>query len=132
MIRGSLVTLRPAQEHDRRAVYQWLAESDVTPSMMGPPLYPDAPPPTWEQFCNDYVLFYFDGTRPEAGRSYIVEVGGEAVGHDSYSEVDLAQGRVELDVWLRSQEVCGRGYGSDALEALTRHLHVALGVAEFI
>jgi diamine N-acetyltransferase len=33
---------------------------------------------------------------------------------------------------LRSSEVCGRGYGSDALLALTRHLHETFGVTKFI
>jgi hypothetical protein len=74
MIRGSLVTVRPAREHDRRAIYQWLAESDLTPSMLGPPNFPDAPEPTWDQFCEDYGPDFFDGTRQEVGRSFIIEL----------------------------------------------------------
>ncbi len=132
MIHGSVVTLRPAREQDRRAVYQWMAESEVTASMMGPPRFPDAPTPTWDQFCNDYVDYFFDGARPEAGRSYIIEVDGEAVGHVSSSEADLTKRRAELDIWLRSEAVCGRGYGSDALRALMNHLHQTLGLSEFI
>jgi hypothetical protein len=50
MIRGSLCTLRAAREGDRQAIFRWLAESDLTPSMLGPRHFPDAPVPTWDQF----------------------------------------------------------------------------------
>lgn len=132
MIRGRLVTLRPAHEGDRRSVYEWLAESEVTRSMMGPPHFPENPVPTWEEFCADYVPAYFDGTRQHVERSYIIEVDGEAVGHVSYSDVDRTHGLAELDIWLRSEAVCGRGYGSDALIALTGHLQETLGLTEYI
>ena len=132
MMRGSLVTLRPAQEHDRRPIYQWLAESDLTPSMLGPPLFSDAPVPTWDQFCADYGPHFFDGTRQEVGRSFIIEVEGDAVGHVGYDGMDLARSIAELDIWLRSCEVCGRGYGSDALVTLTRYLYKTFGITDFI
>jgi diamine N-acetyltransferase len=99
---------------------------------MGPPQFPDAPVPTWDQFCNDYQPYYFDGSRPQAGRSYLIEVRGEPVGHVSYSEMDPVRGFAELDIWLRSEKCCGHGYGSDAIGALTRHLHEAFGITEFI
>jgi diamine N-acetyltransferase len=132
MIRGRLVALRPARLEDRRSVYEWMAESEVTQWMMGPPLFPEAPIPTWDEFCADYLPLFFDGTRPDFGRSYIVELDGDAIGHISYSEVDLAQRKAELDIWMRSEACCGHGYGSDALVALTSHLHQALGLTEFI
>lgn len=130
-ISGDLVTLRPALESDRRAIYEWLAESDLTPSMMGPPLYPEALPPTWEEFCDDYGPHFFDGTTPERARSWVIEVGGEALGQVNY-EVEPARRYVELDIWLRSQADCSHGYGSDALIALTRHLRDTIGVHEFV
>jgi RimJ/RimL family protein N-acetyltransferase len=83
-------------------------------------------------FCEDYGPHFFDGTRQEVGRSFIIEVNGEAVGHINYDGMDLARGIAELDIWLRSSEVSGKGYGSDALVALTRYLHETFGVAEFI
>jgi RimJ/RimL family protein N-acetyltransferase len=132
MIQGTLVTLRPAQERDRRPVYEWMAQSEVTPSMMGPPLYPEAPIPTWAEFCADYVSPFFSGSQPEVGRSYIIEHAGEAIGHVSYSQVDFNQGRAELDIWLRAEAICGRGFGPDALIALTNHLYATLGLSEFI
>jgi RimJ/RimL family protein N-acetyltransferase len=132
MIQGSMVTLRPAEEADRRAIYHWLAESDVTPAMMGPPHFPDAPPPTWEEFCEDYGPPFFDGTMPELERSYMIEVGGEPVGHVNYEVSGLVQRTAELDIWLRSEADTGQGYGPDALVALTRHIHETFGVDDFI
>jgi diamine N-acetyltransferase len=132
MIRGSLTILRPALEGDRRAIHQWLAQSDLTPSMLGPPDYCDAPAPDWDEFCKDYGPHFFDGSRQEIGRSFIIEVSGEAVGHVNYDGLDLARRFAELDIWLRSSEFCGRGYGADALLALTRHLHETFGIIDFI
>jgi diamine N-acetyltransferase len=155
MIHGSLVTLRSATLADRRAVYQWMAESDVTPSMMGPPHFPDAHVPTWEEFANDYVLYYFDGSRPDLGRSYIIEAEGVPVGHVSYSPLPSPPGRgaggegttlsplllgegpgvraaAELDIWMRSLAHCGHGYGTDALLTLMKHLHETMHLREFI
>ncbi len=43
MIQGERVVLRPATEQDRRMIYKWLAESDITPSVMGPPYFLDHP-----------------------------------------------------------------------------------------
>ena len=36
------IKLRPAKISDRRKIYLWLTKSDLTPSMMGVPNYPDA------------------------------------------------------------------------------------------
>lgn len=132
MIRGLLVTLRPAGEQDRSAIYHWLAESDLTASMLGPPVFPETPVPTWQQFCEDYGPHFFDGTRQESGRSFIIEVDGPVVGHVSYDGMDLDRGVVELDIWLACQEVCGHGYGSDTLVTLARYLHETFGVTEII
>jgi diamine N-acetyltransferase len=131
LIRGSLVTLRPAVLADRRAVYEWMALSDLTASMMGPPLFPEIPVPTWDEHCSDYVDYFFDGTRPDLGRSFIIEAGGAAVGHISYSNTTLSLRLTELDIWLLDGSACGRGYGSDALSALCEHLHRTLGITDF-
>jgi diamine N-acetyltransferase len=109
-----------------------MARSEVTPSMMGPPVYPEAPIPSWDEFCADYVSLFFDGTRPDIGRSFIIEVGGKAIGHVSYSQVDLNERRAELDIWLCSEAMCGHGYGSDALVALMGYLGDTLGLTNFV
>jgi len=126
------VLLRPAVASDRRQVYDWLARSDVTSSMMGPPDYPDHPIPSWDEFCSDYPLHYFDDSEPFSGRCFIIAVDGQDVGVVCYNAIE-EEGRVtELDIWLGAEAYCGKGYGTAALEALCTHLHQKHGVHEFI
>jgi RimJ/RimL family protein N-acetyltransferase len=131
-IEGTLVSLRASRESDRRAVFEWLVESDVTPSMMGPPVFPEVQPPTWDRFCDDYDSRFFDGSSPETVGSFVIEAAGQAVGQVNYEVTDPLRGHVELDIWLRSESDCGHGYGPDALSTLTRHLRDSIRATEFI
>lgn len=126
------VRLRPARPGDRPHVYAWAACSDVTASMMGPPLFPDHPPPTWEEFCADYAPHFFDGSRPESGGCFIILAGDQEVGVISYDRLDPEQGHVELDLWMRSLACCGQGYGSQALRLVCDHLGSRRGVRTFV
>lgn len=132
MIKGKRVILRPATEQDRRTVYEWLSQSDCTPSFMGPPEFADHPVPIWEEFCADYRPHYFNGSKPELGRCFIIEVKGISVGQINYNEIDFEHCRTELDIWLDSEAHCGKGYGPDALEALCMHLSRTYRLVEFV
>lgn len=131
-IRGRRVRLRPARESDRRAIYTWLAASDVTSSMLGPPHFPQASPPTWEDFCADYGPDFFEGRAPEREASYVIEVDGESLGQVNYEVRDTPDRHVELDIWLRSEADTGHGYGPDALAAMVAHLRATLAIHRFL
>jgi diamine N-acetyltransferase len=125
-----------------------MARSDLTGFMMGPPAFPEAPVPTWEQFCADYLPYFFDGSRPHSGRSFIIEVAAgdrassepdphqrlhPGVGHISYSRLDeLAGPAAELDIWMRDSSCCGRGWGTAAVIALSEHLETTFNVRELM
>ena len=126
------VLLRPAIESDRRQVYDWLARSDVTPSVMGPPHYPDCPIPYWEEFCADYLPHYFDDSDPFSGRCFIIVADGQDVGVVSYNAIEEEGRLTELDIWLAAEAYCGKGYGTAALEALCADLHEKYGDQEFL
>ena len=100
--------------------------------MLGPPDFPEASIPSWEEFRADYTVDYFDGTQAHIGRSLIIEVNGLAVGHISYSSEHLPDGCMELDIWMESLAQCGKGFGSEAIEALIAYLHDSFGVKRFI
>ena len=128
------VTIRSATHAHRRTVYQWAACSDLTATMMGPPNFPENPVPMWEDFCDDYSQHFFDGSRPERGRSFIIERldTSEAIGHISYDCHGDRPRFAELDMWMRDSSCCGRGFGSEALRLLSDHLHKTLGISEMI
>ena len=65
------------------------------------------------------------GPHPNSGVASSILVDGEPVGQVTYNDIVERDGRrqVELDIWMRSEACCGKGYGTDALDALCRHLH---------
>jgi diamine N-acetyltransferase len=122
MLRGLKTTLREATEADRGKVYDWLAHSDLTPSIMGPPRFSDHPIPTWEEFCADYRHYYFDGSKPNHGQCFIIVANQTDVGVVCYNAL-RSDNVTDVDIWLRSEADCGKGFGSDALRTLTDYLN---------
>ena len=127
MLGGAKITLREATEADRRSVFEWLAHSDLTPSMMGPPQFPERSIPTWEEFCADYGPHYFDDSPPYHGRCFIILVDGAAVGVICHNEL-RPNGTTDMDIWLKSEAECGKGSGTDALRTLADYLHHPFGI----
>ena len=133
-IQGERVVLQPATPEDERQILEWLLRSDVTPLLLGPPLFPERPVPLPDNSGETFDPHYFDGTAPELGRFVLILFDGEPVGQVSYNDIHERDGRkqVELDIWMRSEECCGKGYGTDALDALCRYLHERFGVEQFM
>ncbi|MFC3852898.1 GNAT family N-acetyltransferase [Salinispirillum marinum] len=125
------IQLRPAVIADRRQIFEALARSDLTDVLLSHPSQLYTPLLSYEDFCSDYQDHYFDGSRPELGRCFIIEHAGEAVGQVSYNDVDPASGFVELDIWMFGSQFAGKGFGTRALDALCRHLAVSLGIERF-
>ena len=132
VIGGKRISLRPATANDRRMVYDWLVHSDCTVSFMGEPTYPDMPLPTWEEFCSDYKLYFFNGSLPGKGRSFIIMCDGVPAGHINYNDIDCETKRTELDIWMSSELYCGHGYGTYALQSLCGYLKNYHNVYEFV
>lgn len=107
----SSLKLNQATLYDRDKIFRWLACSDATPEMLGPPTFPDAPVPTYEEFCDDY--------NEEAFRDYgdfrlfLIVVDHEEVGAISFFLRDRV---AELDLWIANRQNWNKGYGSTALK----------------
>jgi RimJ/RimL family protein N-acetyltransferase len=134
IILGKLVILRASTPDDRRIVFDWLANSDLTSSMLGEPTFPDEPVPSWEEFCEDHTPHFFEGEITERGRCFIMQVNNEDVGQIYFNDVEERNGikRVELDMWMRTEKYCGKGHGSDALETLCVFLAKRFSVDQFL
>ena len=131
-IKGNKIELIPAEEPEREKIYRWLCKSDVTSSIMGPPGYPEHPIPAFEEFCNDYTLSFFNPSGDGKGRVFIIFVGEEEAGTVGYDLLDIKKNRVVLDIWMKAEQYCGFGYGSDSLNALSRFIHENYGITNFL
>jgi diamine N-acetyltransferase len=125
------VALIPATPEDITRIYQWLALSDLTSSMLGPPDFSDNAIPSWEEFQKDYNPMFFTDDDPYHGRSFIIDFENEAVGHINYNEFNPGT-PVELDIWLSASRHCNKGLGTAAIKLLCDYLHTTLGCQEFI
>ncbi|MCL2706679.1 MAG: GNAT family N-acetyltransferase [Dehalococcoidia bacterium] len=130
MIRGNIIELIPVTPRDKQNIYNWCFHSETTKSHSGLPDYPEAPIASPEEFFakkGGYEDYYFTGERPQDGRGYLITNGGEPVGFVSYASFHLNQGVAELDIWMNSEANCGKGFGTDALVALSEYLRQTLG-----
>jgi RimJ/RimL family protein N-acetyltransferase len=62
---------------------------------------------------------------------FVILDGDAPVGAIAYNDIDERR-RVELDVWMSAEANCGRGLGTDAIEALVGYLEAELGVRTFM
>src|SRR4051795_6406678 len=92
-IQGRQVTLRPAAPEDQRVILHWLFRSDITPTMLGPPLYPERPTLPPGEPGHGYEPHYFDGSAPELGRCFLIVVDGKSVGQVNYNDIHERDGR---------------------------------------
>ena len=131
MIKCKTIGLRVAEIEDRRKIFEWLTQSDITLSMMGKPNYPDHLVPSWENFQQDYTEAFFDENADEKGRNYIILLAETEIGTIGYDSLDRQTGTVDLDIWMKEEKYCGHGYGTEALTCLIGYLHEKYGITIF-
>lgn len=129
---GSKVSLRHAEPADRERAYAWLAHSDLTHAFLGPPLYPDHPVPSYEAFCEDYLPFFFDGTRPFDGRALVIQAGSADVGFLSHGPISLLHDVAEIDLWFAARALRGNGRGAEALTLACSWMQETYGIDRFL
>jgi len=126
MIQGNRIVLTPATLDDRQKAYEWCFHSETTKSHAGPPDYPNVHIATFEEFCDDYVDYYFIGAAPGDGRGFIILHESQPVGFISYASFHLKPHMSELDIWMNCEANCGKGFGTDAIAALGNYLNQTL------
>lgn len=133
MIKGSIITLHPATRKDRWRIYNWCFHSETTKSHSGPPDYPEKPIATYQEFCDEYYeKYYFTGTQPRKGQGFLIVNKEEAVGFISYSSFHMKPATAELDIWMKDEMNCGKGYGNDAIQTLCDYLNQQLKMKLFV
>jgi ribosomal-protein-alanine N-acetyltransferase len=128
LLRGERVTLRPANlgfsEEELRQRYTWSKDQDLqywTGSI------PSAP--TFAEFTR--TLPQRDWPADGRRRSYaILDPEGQLIGMVSCYGIDWRAGTGELGVYIGERHLWNRGYGTDAIITLLRHLFCDLGFTE--
>lgn len=125
------VSIKPSEIKDKRKIYDWLANSNITKEMLGPPKFPDIPIPSWEEFDKDYNEIFFDINRPYEGQSFIIKLCEEEVGQINYGEIDLETNSTEIDIWLADKKFTGKGIGTKAIKLLIEYLNNNFNIKTF-
>ena len=136
IIKGDKIHLISATLNDRQQIYEWCYQSETTKCHSGLPDYPNNPILTYEEFCTSddggYTEYYFTGARPNDGRGFLIMNGEEAVGFISYCSFHLKSETSELDIWMKDEANCGKGFGTGALISLSNYLNEEMGIRELI
>lgn len=121
-----MIYLKKAELEDRRKAYNWLYFSDFSSFLNELQVDDSEGIPTMQEFEEDYGDFFFQDSHPEKGRAYLIilkEAGDlEEIGFITYTAFHLKEGIAEIDIWLKSLEFAGKGYGTEAVKILTREV----------
>ncbi len=106
--------------------FEWATQSDATPYWYGE-LQGDKVP-TFKEFCKDWKKHYFDGSAPEKGRCFVIFMDDTAIGQVNYNEIDRKNSSVELDIIIAEDRYKNKGYGTDALQTLSKYLFLVMDI----
>ena len=120
IIQGDKITLRPMTVEEIPQFFEWATQSDATPYWYGE-LQGDQVP-TFKEFCKDWKRYYFDGSAQEKGRCFVILIEDKAIGQVNYNEIDRRDNSVELDIIIPEDRYKNKGYGTDALQTLSKYL----------
>ncbi len=112
------VSIRAVTLNDKRKIFNWLANSNITQEMLGAPKFPDNPVPTWEEYDEDYKDYYFDYVRPYKGQCFIILNNLQEVGQINYNPINRKTKTTEFDIWLADKKYTGKGIGTAAIKLL--------------
>lgn len=120
VVKGKKVWLRPMRPDEFRLFYRWATRSDATPYWYGE-IHADEIP-SYIVFRHEWPPYYFDGSRPELGRCFVIMLGEEKIGQINYNQLDLINRSTQLDILIASQKHMDKGYGSDAINTFITYL----------
>jgi diamine N-acetyltransferase len=127
-----MITIRHARLNEKKKSYEWLCLSDTAEMHMREPNYTESPIPDWDQFDQDFEDFYYSESSQDKGSVMIIEKDNIELGCLCYACFHLKPNRAELDIWLKSKEYCGYGFGTAALKLLVEYLREEKNTFNFI
>jgi RimJ/RimL family protein N-acetyltransferase len=114
--RGEFVILREKRLSDARDDYRWRTDAELARF--------DAARPFAATF-EDYMSLYRDElTYPSPYRRSLAleDASGHHIGNVMYYNIDAVRREAEIGITIGEREFWGRGYGTDAVRTLVRHI----------
>jgi diamine N-acetyltransferase len=120
ILRGKRTLVRAINPEEFFLFYTWATQSEAATYWYGDRCGTRIPSP--QDFRNEWQPFYFDGSQPEKGRSFVIIADGKPIGQINYNEINRICNAVDIDVLIGEDLQKGKGYGSDAIRTLVNHL----------
>jgi len=122
MIQGNRIVLREKKLSDARNDYAWETDHELA--------YLDAAPiivSTFSQYQENYAeeLRY---VMPNSQRYAVDTVKGKHIGNCSYYNIDKRKGEAELGIMVGNRRYWNRGYGTDIVKTMVRHIFSEIGL----
>lgn len=124
-LQNEFIKLRPSNMYDKLKVFDWL-----TNWMLDTAEFPDTPIPSWEQFDKNYFDYFFDGSKPESGRCFLIMNEGLEIGQINYTCFDTDGNSSKLDLWYSDKQYAEQDFGSHALDILCSYLNQTYGITK--
>lgn len=119
--RGELIVLREKRLGDGLEDYRWRTDPELA-------RYDAARP--FAASYDDYIALYRDElTYPSPYRRTLAveDNGGRHIGNVMYYNIDTIRREAEIGITIGDRTYWGRGYGTDAVRTLVRHIVAATG-----
>jgi RimJ/RimL family protein N-acetyltransferase len=119
--RGQITVLREKRLGDAHNDFRWRTDAELA-------RYDAARP--FAATYHDYLALYRDElTYPSPYRRSLAieEEGGRHIGNAMYYNIDAVRREAEIGITIGEREYWSRGYGTDAVSALVRHIFRVTG-----
>jgi len=114
--RGRLTVIRRKRLGDARDEYRWRSDAELATFDASRAIKSD-----FESYQRNWSFDY--RFTDVAGRSFAIEdVRGRHIGNVMYYNIDHQRSEAEIGISIGERDCWSQGYGSDAMEALTRML----------
>jgi RimJ/RimL family protein N-acetyltransferase len=118
-IRGRKVVIREKRIEDAKDDYAWRTDEELARLDATRPLSMSYD--TFLRYAKEELLYSSHSSK----RLAIDNLDGCHIGNCMYYDIDERRGQAELGIMIGDREYWGKGYGSDAVEALLAHIFTA-------
>ena len=122
-----MISIRHARIDERKKTYNWYCDVFEKNDQMDKSVVQKY---SYQEYLDDFEDFYFE--EQNKGSVMIIQNDDDEVGCLCYACFHLKQNSAELDIWLKDEMTCGKGYGTSALKKLFEYLNKEKGIKSFI